>query len=73
MERCHHGVREPKRTSAYGRIFDINERTGGPITRIIGGCHSTIAAEEFVPVGDFDGRQVCGCQQIVSYWQPMMS
>jgi len=60
MERCHHGVREPKRTSAHGRILDINERTGGAVTRIFGGRHSTIAAEEFVPVGDLDGRQVLG-------------
>ena len=66
MERCHHGVREPKRTSAHGRILDINERTDGAVTRIIGGRHSTIAAEEFVPVGDLDGRQVLG-QRPASY------
>jgi hypothetical protein len=69
MERCHHGVCEPKRTSAYGRILDINERTGGTATRIFGGRHSTIAAEEFVPVGDLDWLRFCAEHRL----EPSMS
>jgi hypothetical protein len=60
MKRCYHGVREPKRTSPHGGILDIDERTGRAVARIIGGRHSTIAADELEPVSDLDGRQVLG-------------
>jgi hypothetical protein len=59
-------VREPKRTSLDGGILDIDERTGRAVTRIIGGRHSTMAAEELEPVGDLDGRQIF-CQGSASH------
>jgi hypothetical protein len=46
MVRRHHGVREPKRTSPDGGVLDIDERAGRAVTCIIGGRHSTMAAEE---------------------------
>jgi hypothetical protein len=60
MVRRHHGVREPKRTSPHGGILDIHERTGRAVARIIGGRHSTIAAEEIESVSDLNGSQVLG-------------
>jgi len=66
MVRRHHGVREPKRTSPDGGILDIDERAGRAVTRIIGGRHSTMAAEELEPVGDLDRGQVL-CQGPASH------
>jgi hypothetical protein len=60
MKRCHRRVREPKCTPPHGRILDIDERTSRAAARIIGGRHSTIAADELVPVGDLDRCQVLG-------------
>jgi hypothetical protein len=57
MERCHQGVREPERTSSDGGILDVDERMGRAGAGIIGGRHSTMAAEELELVGDLDGRQ----------------
>jgi hypothetical protein len=38
MDARHHGMREPQRASAHGRILDINKRTGGAVVDISRSC-----------------------------------
>ena len=60
MKRCHHGVREPERTSTHSWIVYIHQPTCRAVACIIRGHHSAMPADELEPVRNLNCGKVLG-------------